>query len=150
MNPAAICLSTFLASLGGSFLPVGGTEMIVLSAGALLPPHLLLPLALSAAVGQMFAKSVVYFAGRGLLRLPRGRFADRLQDVLARAQRWQNTSSLCLLGSASLGLPPFYLVSIAAGTLRVPFARFFAIGLCGRVLRFVVLVGLPHALKSAL
>ena len=150
MSPASICISTFLASLAGSFLPFGSTEVMVVSAAALTPPQLMLPLALLAAAGQMVAKAAVYVAGRGIQRLPQGRFANRIQELAQRAQRWRNTSSLCLLSSAAIGLPPFYLVSIAAGTLRVPFGRFLLLGLCGRVLRFAVLTGLPHVLKSAL
>src|SRR5262245_38771239 len=97
----------------------------------------------------MIAKSVVYFGGRGLVELPRGRFANRTHDLLARANRWPNTNTLFLLCSAATGVPPFYVITIAAGTLRVPFARFFAVGLAGRIIRFAVLVALPQTLKAA-
>ena len=45
--------------------------------------------------------------------------------------------------SAFTGLPPFYLVSVAAPALGVPFRTFLAVGLAGRLLRFGVLVALP-------
>ena len=46
--------------------------------------------------------------------------------------------------SALTGLPPFYLVSIAAPALGVRFGTFLAMGLAGRLLRFAVLVALPQ------
>jgi membrane protein YqaA with SNARE-associated domain len=149
VTPSALCISTFVAALLGSFLPFGSTELVVLSAAALMPPHFLLPLAVGAALGQMIAKSVLYFAGRGLVRLPGGRFARAAQGLQAHAS-CRNTSTLVLLVSATTGFPPFYLLTIAAGSVRVPFARFLTVGLCGRLIRFAFLVGVPHALKSAL
>jgi membrane protein YqaA with SNARE-associated domain len=52
-----------------------------------------------------------------------------------------------MFASAFSGWPPFYLVSLAAGTLRQPFAPFFAAGFAGRFLRFGLLVLLPQAVR---
>ena len=42
--------------------------------------------------------------------------------------------------SATLGVPPFYPVSVLAGSLRVPFGRFLAIGSGGRFLHYAAVV----------
>ncbi len=148
MSPLAFCVSTFVGCLIGSFIPVVNTELVVLSAAALAPPGMIVPIILIAVGTQMFAKSVLYFAGTGMLRLPPGRYTARFQAALARAETWQKTGSLFLFASASIGFPPFYLTSVASGVIRVPFARFFVIGFAGRLLRFSTLVMLPHALRS--
>src|SRR5262245_20356197 len=150
MSAAAICFSAFVGCLVGSFVPFVNSELIILSAAAIAPPGLTIPLILIAALTQMLAKSVLYLAGSGLLHLPEGRATRRLHEALARVQRWQNTGALFLFSSASFGLPPFYLVSVAAGALRLPFPRFFLLGLIGRVLRFSAVVIVPQAIKSAL
>jgi membrane protein YqaA with SNARE-associated domain len=49
-----------------------------------------------------------------------------------------------MLLSAVFGLPPFYLVSIAAGMLGVAFGRFLAIGIVGRLIHFGTIAFVPH------
>jgi membrane protein YqaA with SNARE-associated domain len=150
MSAAAICFSAFVGCLIGSFVPFVNTELVILSAAAIAPPGLTIPLILIAALTQMLAKSVLYMAGTGVLHLPEGRATRRLHEALALARRWPNTGTLFLFSSASVGLPPFYLVSVAAGALRLPFARFFLLGLVGRLLRFSAVVIVPQAIKSTL
>jgi membrane protein YqaA with SNARE-associated domain len=41
------------------------------------------------------------------------------------------------------GFPPFYVVSLLAGTFRVNLAAFFLVGLAGRFIRFAVLALFP-------
>jgi membrane protein YqaA with SNARE-associated domain len=53
-----------------------------------------------------------------------------------------------LLASAGAGLPPFYIVSVACGIFRIPFAQFFVVGLIGMLARFSVVVIAPQVVKS--
>jgi membrane protein YqaA with SNARE-associated domain len=105
---------------------------------------------LIAAVTQMGAKSVLYCAGSGMLRLPLNRWTRRLHQAAAAGSRARTGGSLVLFGSALVGFPPFYLSSIASGVVRFPFTRFLAIGFAGRTLRFSALVGIPQALRAVL
>ena len=41
--------------------------------------------------------------------------------------------------SALVGLPPLYAVSLMAGVLRLPLARFMVVTAVGRVLRFALI-----------
>jgi membrane protein YqaA with SNARE-associated domain len=50
--------------------------------------------------------------------------------------------------SASTGFPPFYGVSILAGTLRIPFPIFFFPGTVGRLIRFALMVLFPQVFKD--
>jgi len=45
--------------------------------------------------------------------------------------------------SSTVGLPPFYLVALAAGALKIGFRTFCIMGLVGRTLRFGVIAAIP-------
>lgn len=111
-----------------------------------------------AAVGQLAGKTLFYLAGRGVLTLPRRLRAagsterSRQRRIAARMARWQGLVerrrwlSGALVGtSASVGLPPFALVSVAAGSLRVPLPVFVLAGLAGRWARFAAVLALVQA-----
>lgn len=89
MSIAMLCLTTFVACLVGSFVPLVNTEIVVLAAAAAVPPGLLLPLAVIAAVAQMGGKSVLYLAGGGMLRLPVNRLTRRLHDSAAAGAQFE-------------------------------------------------------------
>ncbi|HUF51157.1 MAG TPA: hypothetical protein VMN60_10005 [Longimicrobiales bacterium] len=150
MSIATLCFTTFVGCLVGSFVPLVNTELIVLAAAAAAPPALLAPLALIAATTQMAAKSVLYFAGGGMLRVPVNRWTCRLHEAASAGARFRNGGGMVIFASAFAGIPPFYLTSIASGAVRHPFTRFVAIGFAGRMLRFSALVGLPQTVKAVL
>lgn len=106
--------------------------------------------AATAAVGQMAGKTVFYYAGRGAVRFRVRRRARPLKPgTAARLARFRAaveahpwaTGPLLLL-SAFIGIPPYAVVAVLAGTVRVDVALFEVTGLVGRAARFlVVLVG---------
>lgn len=148
MSPIALCVSTIFGCFVGSLVPVINTELVVLGAAAAAPPELLLPLILIASTTQMAAKSMLYLAGSGVLRLPKGYLADHLDAALARVNERQATSGALLFASASTGFPPFYVVSVASGALRIQFKRFLVLGFLGRTVRFAVLILAPQLIKA--
>jgi membrane protein YqaA with SNARE-associated domain len=100
-------------------------------------------------VGQMVGKSVMYWLSRGATsrRIPRleaaiarwrGRFEGRLASALG-----------ITLVSSAVGFPPFYLVSIAAGALNVPFAPFLIVGTIGRLVHFATVALIPYVAGTA-
>lgn len=113
-------------------------------------------LSLVAAVGQMAGKMLFYLAGRGVLTLPkrlkpetgkppserRTRNAERIARWQERAQTRPWLSAGFVGISASVGIPPFAIVSVVAGTMRVPAMVFVLAGLIGRWGRFAVVLGL--------
>lgn len=142
-----LALATYAYCLVSGLVPVVNTEVYLLSVSALAPRHVALTLILASTCGQMTAKSLMYLVGRGALKLPLGRHEARLEQAGAALQRWRGRTDLLLFASAFTGLPPFYALSIVAGTLRHNFARFFCAGFLGRLLRFAALVLFPQALK---
>ena len=141
-------LGTFAFCVLSAVIPVLNAELYLLGAAALLPHTFALPLVVAGSVGQMAGKAVMYYAARGALHLPNA----RLQRAIATVhERYSNRAAIdgpVLFARASLGFPPFYIVSVAAGVLRIPVWRFLFVGLCGRLLRFGVVVLAPQVLKT--
>lgn len=99
----------------------------------------------AAAVGQMTAKTVLYYTGQNLLKLSSGRYREKVEKVRAKIDQWKNKPYLIFGVSSIVGLPPFYLTVLAAGAMRIRLQPFLAIGLAGRLVRFTILVGFAWA-----
>ena len=135
-----VYLASFVIAVVSGVVPVVNAELylvgVVLAVGGI--PEALV-LALLVALGQMIAKSAIYRASLGAAKLSERR-AQKLAAKLERARTLAERHRRKPLGvtflSASLGLPPFYVVSILAGILQVRFRAFFAVGFAGRLLRF--------------
>jgi membrane protein YqaA with SNARE-associated domain len=152
VDPLLTSLTTFGVCLLSAVVPFVNAELYLLGASALAPRGLVVPLVVAAALGQMAGKALMYWAGVGALELPGERLRRMVASVKARYPA-DGTGGAALGGgvillSASVGLPPFYVVSIACGLLRIPFARFFLLGLVGRLARFGVIVLAPQAVKA--
>jgi membrane protein YqaA with SNARE-associated domain len=96
----------------------------------------------------MAAKSVIYYAGRGVLSLPLGRYQARLQAAAQKLHRSSLGPGGFVFLSSTTGIPPFTVVSILAGTMRIPIAVFLLPGLAGRLVRFGILVLFPQAARE--
>jgi len=101
----------------------------------------------AAAVGQMIGKVLWYLGGQNFDRFPWVAEKAAKPKVQAALDRWHDravgrpwfTAGL-LFVSAFAGVPPYAVMAVLAGVLRVPFVVFFASGLVGRALRFWVIV----------
>jgi membrane protein YqaA with SNARE-associated domain len=144
VSPTSIYATTFVYALVGGVIPFLNVEAYLLGVSALSPETAVLPVAAAASLGQMAAKSLMYLAGRGLLKLPLRRTADALRDITARLAAAECGAMTLLSLSAVTGFPPFYAVSVAAGILRLRFVRFFVVGCGGRFLRFAAIFILPR------
>ena len=142
--------ATFLVALASGFCPLVNTEAYLVCVSAVSAETDLGALALLSTLGQMAAKSVLYLAGRGVLALPLGGHGRRLGEIRARMEGKRGAAGGFVLASAFWGVPPFYLVSVLAGTLRWPYPLFALAGSCGRLFRFAVALSLPQYLKGAL
>jgi membrane protein YqaA with SNARE-associated domain len=131
----------FLAGL----IPLINAEvyLVGISIWAVKRPEQLPAIVILAALGQMIAKVILYYAGMGMFELPKGKWRDRIERARKYLDRWQKQPYLVYAASASLGLPPLYLTTFAAGAMRINFSLFCLIGFTGRVLRFAVLVAIP-------
>jgi membrane protein YqaA with SNARE-associated domain len=149
-GPLWLVAGTYLYCVASGFVFFINAEIFLLAVAAASPPAAAVPLVVAAVLGQMTAKSGMYLAGRGVLSLPFGRKQRRLEAAGRRLQASRIGPGGFTFLSASVGLPPFYVVSILAGTLRIPFLVFFLPGTAGRLIRFGILAFSPQAAMQIL
>jgi membrane protein YqaA with SNARE-associated domain len=129
---------TIAAAVGlgavGAVVPWVCTEAALVSAVILLPPRLVPVLVLGVALAQVAGKGALYGVARWAPRAVPQKARERLERLSARCRR-RGPSGL-VLASSSLGIPPFYAVTLACGTLAVPLARFLAAALAGSLIRY--------------
>jgi len=133
-----VCFVAGLVPLVNAELYLIGVTTMVVSSPSPLPAVVLL-----AALGQMTAKVLLYYVAQGALELPGQRHRERIARARVRMAKWQDKPKWVLFVSALLGLPPFYLVSLAAGALRIGIRTFCVLGMIGRIVRFAVIVAIP-------
>lgn len=146
-----LVLATFAYCVGSGFVPLMNAEAYLIAVSAASAPVVLVPLILAATAGQMVAKSLMYLAGRGILKIPLGRYRGHL-DTAGRKLSESRLGAAPFVGLSGLvGLPPFYLTSILAGALRLHFFWvFLAPGTGGRMVRFGLVALFPQVIKSLL
>lgn len=145
MSGLGLHLSCFFLSIMSALMPWFNGEVLFLSLTtfASSPFHLAI-LVLLASAGQMTGKCVLYWAGRGSIPIKKGRIGNSLNSWKVRFERSPSKSMGLVFISAVSGIPPFYVITILSGAFRLRFGRFIAVGICGRLLHFGVLVLVPQ------
>jgi membrane protein YqaA with SNARE-associated domain len=145
-------VADILALLGVGFasalIPVVNIEAYLGARGSAGGVSSIWLLGLVAALGQMVGKLIWYYLGAHALswgwirrRIEKPKAQARLDKWRSRtAQRPVVTGALVLLSAAS-GFPPFAIVAVLAGQLRMNLRLFFSLGLVGRWLRFTAVLG---------
>jgi membrane protein YqaA with SNARE-associated domain len=145
MTGVDVWITTLGAAFLSGFVPLVNIEAYLVGVAALVPGCPPLVVVAAAALGQMAAKAVLFLGGRGLVTLPSGHGERALAAASRLAARGRSGPAL-VFTSALTGLPPFYVVSIAAGMLRFRTGPFLLAGLAGRLLRFSAVFALPGVL----
>ena len=143
-------LATFVYSFVAGVFPLLNVEAYLLAFSSYLSPDAMVPIVIAATAGQMVAKSLLYLSGLGLLNLPHSATRYRIERVSERLRNYRRGTWTLVLISSFFGLPPLYVVSIAAGTLRLNFGLFLAISTAGRLLRLTAVAGLPQLVRYAI
>lgn len=154
-----LLIGTFFYCALSALIPLFNAEAYVSGVAAMADDQLattlgLWILAVVAAAGQMVGKTIWYMAGRHALDwkwLAKKTAKPKWQAALA---RWQNRigdrawmAALILLVSATVGFPPFAILSVIAGQLKLPLPLFLTTGFVGRTLRFAAILGAASWLK---
>lgn len=145
---AAVLATTFAVCVAGAIVPVINTEIYLLSAVALSPPSYLAPLVVAATLGQMVGKVAMFYGGRGVLRIRHERVRSGVAKLRGTLENRPWTARAVLFSSATVGLPPLYVMSVACGTIGMGVVTFFTIGTAGRLIHFAAVALLPHYAKS--
>lgn len=140
--------ATFGVCFVSALIPLVNAEAYLGGVGVLHDEAEVWALAAAAGLGQMAGKVVWYLLGRSSLSWGWVRRKTESTKWQSRLQTWQRRTrdNAWLVGtlvfvSAVLGLPPFAIIAVMAGQLRVPLVLFFVTGLAGRVLRFAAVLG---------
>jgi membrane protein YqaA with SNARE-associated domain len=138
-------LSYFGLTVASAVFPWVNAEVIVLSMPAVAPSRVaLVILVLIATAGQMTGKCFLYWAGRKGNKALRGRAGRFLEKQRERLAARPVKAVVLVLVSSVIGLPPFYVMTLVAGALRMNFAVYLTAGTTGRLVRFSALVVLPQ------
>lgn len=141
-------LGVMLLGFTSALFPVVNIEAVLTVRAAVTETDGIWLLALVAATGQMFGKLVWYYLGASALgwrwvrrKVEQPKNAARLETWRARTRDRPVLTGLLVLVSAVTGLPPFAILSVLAGQLRMSLTLFVTIGLTGRWLRFLAILG---------
>lgn len=135
----SVLIGAAAACLAGGVLPWINSEIAVAGAAALLPASAVPALVLLCTAAQMTAKCGLY----GVTRWAPERLPARGRRLLERVERFRDRRrilGLAVFSGALVAVPPFYLVTLACGVLRVPFVVFAIAGLAGTATRYGLLV----------
>lgn len=149
-----LALATFAFALASALIPVVNIELYLGVLATQADPARAVGLALIGALGTTLGKLAWYL---GAARLTQSRMVQRkLADPRRRARydRWHDRlrsrpflAAAVLLLSSVVGLPPLLVLSVVAGSLRMPLVWFVPTVFLGRAVRFyLILVGVELAL----
>lgn len=139
---------SFLVAVISALFPPVNVEIFLIGVAAVARPAALPAVVVAAALGQMVGKIGFYFAGRGFVKLPLGRYQAKFDEWSVRLGRSQRGVDLVMFSSSLWGVPPFLVVPYLAGVFRLGFSRFLVLGLLGRLLRFSAVVAVPALIKA--
>ncbi|HEV3050942.1 MAG TPA: hypothetical protein VGX50_11555 [Longimicrobium sp.] len=150
MSLLAVWLTTLGVAVASAIIPVINIELYLIGAAALAPKGMAVPLVVAATIGQMAGKVVMYYAGTGTVKLRGKRIRAALDGMNTVLSNRPRSGGALVFTSAAAGVPPFFVLAVAAGAARMNLASFIIFGTLGRLVRFAVCVALPHLVKDLL
>jgi uncharacterized membrane protein YdjX (TVP38/TMEM64 family) len=141
-----VYLLVFTVSLLGSstiFVPTPGIA-VTLAAAAIWNPVLV---GMAAGTGDALGEMTAYWAGYVGEKI----IVDEHMPAYQKASAWMGRyGAWAVFGVALVPVVLFDLVGLAAGTLKMPWWKFLAATLCGKVPRAIVICSLGHQLPALL
>jgi membrane protein YqaA with SNARE-associated domain len=135
-------------SIASALVPLINIEVYLIGMAAVSPTNGVWFLAAVGGFGQMLGKLVWYHLGANALRWGWVRKKVEKPKAKAKLELWQGRTQdrpviggLLLFASAVSGFPPFAIVAVLAGQLRMNLWLFLGVGFVGRTLRFAAFLG---------
>ena len=146
-------LALFLGTLGygvaSGALPFFNAELYVIGAATIAGESGVVAIVSGMTIGHMVGKTLLYFAGAGAIKMPlRPSYKEKLDGTRAMLERSRIGTVPFLFVSAATGWPPFYVVAIMAGILRLGIWTFLIPGTLGRLLRFAAIALFPQLITG--
>ncbi len=149
LSPGLILVLVVVVAVAGSLLPLSPMTPMLVGIALYAGPSLLLPVVAVAGVSEVMAKSLIYAAGSQAdraLPLKKRASMDRARVYLTGKRSFRLAA---IFGSALLGFPPFYIMTVACGALRLPLRDYLVAGAIGRAGRYAALVTLSRGVAGA-
>jgi membrane protein YqaA with SNARE-associated domain len=131
-----------------ALVPLVNIEAVLGVRGSVADVQSIWLLGFAAALGQMLGKLVWYYLGASSLswgwvrrRMEAPKAAERLERWRRRTHERPVVAGALVFVSAVTGFPPFAILAVLAGQLRMQLGLFFGLGLLGRWLRFAAVLG---------
>ena len=148
-----VLLACFGVALASAFLPFIPIEAYIAAAIGE-SGQTWWALALAATFGQMLGKIAIFLLGRQSMewawlqrRMQRHNVEKYVVMLHEAAERRRLAVDSLVFVSASVGIPPFAVISLLAGQVKMSLPRFLVIGSVGRFLRFAaVALGVDQVL----
>jgi membrane protein YqaA with SNARE-associated domain len=148
LGPLADVLALLAVGFASALVPLVNIEAYLGVRASVSAVDSLWLLGFTAALGQMAGKVVWYYLGASSLEWAWVRRRIETPKAQARLERWRSRTQerpvlagALVLVSAFAGLPPFAIVAVVAGQLRMSLTAFCTLGLLGRWLRFTAVLG---------
>ncbi|WP_017612213.1 YqaA family protein [Nocardiopsis salina] len=150
-------LALLVAAVSG-LVPLINIELYLVGAVVAVDDGALVAMAVAAGLGQTLGKLPYYYVGRGSLEIPwfkrrartPGKWAARAEAWRARAEDSPVWGMGLLAVSSLVSVPPFMVVSVLAGVVRMGPVAFCTVTLLTRTARFLVVVFAPAWALSVL
>jgi membrane protein YqaA with SNARE-associated domain len=144
VSDLGIPLATFVLCFLSAVIPLIHAELYLITVSVLSPPETLPLLAVLGALGQILGKLILFYGGRGTLRL-----SARVQRIVDRYHHKMEGAGWALVFVSSFtGFPPFMIISVLAGMFEVRLRTFLVFGFLGRLLRFAIALAFPQLVKD--
>lgn len=145
-----IYVALFLFSIlsGVFFLANAEAALIAIGAKSGYAWPKLIVLAVIVALGQCVMHALLFQSGRGLAKAgakKRPKLEARLAKAKELGAKWQKSELLLIALGSTVGVPPQALIALLAGAINIRFRTFVLIDIPGRIVRFVTIVAIAHA-----
>lgn len=131
---------TLIVAVLSGFIPIINVELYLIAVTLLMRSMpLAIILGMIAAVGQMIAKVGIYKASAGAATKASPKLQGKIDKAQQVMEKWKDKPLVLTFVSATFGIPPFFIVSVVGGLLKLNFRAFMLIGFIGRSLRFVTI-----------
>ena len=136
MTTVSLLATLFVGSLVSSLIPLVNAEALVMATALAVPSEQGLLVVASVTLGQVAGKVVLYRGGEGIGNAAVSGKSQRAHAMARRLEGKQGRLPLAFFASASIGLPPLYIMALVAGIARMPMPTFLGLCFVGRFIRF--------------
>ena len=146
MTTLLLLLGLFTGALVSSLVPLVNAEALVLATALAVPSELAPLIVFSITLGQVMGKVLLYCGGKGIGNAATSGKSRRAFAVARQLRGKESRLRLAFFASASVGLPPLYILAPVAGIARMPMPTFLSLCFIGRFIRLYALFLTPGLL----